>query len=54
MVQIHKKIPGTVARSQSVQKAVNMKSTIHCHHVVCSSHTHPHVIAYESNGRFLE
>ena len=54
MVQIHKVILGTVAQSQSVQKAVNMKSTIHSHHVYCSSHTHPHVIAYESNSRFME
>ena len=38
MVQTHKVIPGTVAPSQSVQQAVNMKSTIHCHHVVCGSH----------------
>ena len=53
MVQIHKVIPGTVAQSQSVQKAVNMKSTIHSHHVYCGSHTHPPVIAYESNSRFL-
>ena len=54
VVQIHKVIPGTVALSQSVQKAVNMKSTIHSHHVCSSSHTHPHVIAYESNSRFME
>ena len=53
VVQIHKVIPGTVAQSQSVQKAVNIKSTIHSHHVYCGSHTHPHVIAYESNSRFL-